>query len=63
MRVHSNPGDTVLDFFAGSGTIGEACAKLERNYILVDANSEAISVMKRRLSKYSAKLGVVRLSG
>mgnify|MGYP002525279484 CR=1 FL=1 len=24
IRVHSDPGDTVLDFFAGSGTTGEA---------------------------------------
>ena len=27
VRVHSNPGETVLDFFAGSGTTGEAAAK------------------------------------
>ena len=26
VRVHSNPGDTVLDFFAGSGTTGVAAA-------------------------------------
>ncbi len=56
IRVHSNPGDIVLDFFAGSGTVGEACAKLQRNYILVDVNSEAIGVMKRRLSKHNPKL-------
>ena len=27
VRVHSNPGEMVLDFFAGSGTTGEAAAK------------------------------------
>lgn len=42
----------MLDFFAGSGTIGEACAKLGRNFILVDNNSEAIEVMKQRLAKF-----------
>ena len=52
VRVHSNPGDTVLDFFAGSGTTGEAASRNSRNYILVDENAEAIALMKKRLSKF-----------
>ena len=28
VRVHSDPGDLVVDFFAGSGTTGEAAARL-----------------------------------
>ena len=52
IRVHSNPGDLVLDFFAGSGTTGEAAAKLERDFILVDNNPEAIQVMENRLRQY-----------
>ena len=50
VRVHSNPGDVVLDFFAGSGTTGEAAAKLGRDFILVDNNPEAIRVMEKRLA-------------
>jgi len=49
VRVHSDPGDLVVDFFAGSGTTGEAAARLGRGYLLVDANPEAIAVMARRL--------------
>jgi site-specific DNA-methyltransferase (adenine-specific) len=49
IRVHSNPGDTVLDFFAGSGTTGLAAAKNNRNYILIDQNPEAVTLMKKRL--------------
>jgi len=49
IRASSNPGDTVLDFFAGSGTTGAACAELDRNCILIDNNPEAIHVMKERL--------------
>ncbi len=45
----SNPGDTVLDFFAGSGTTGAAAAELGRKFILIDDNAEAIAVMKKRL--------------
>ncbi|RPJ37368.1 MAG: site-specific DNA-methyltransferase, partial [Chloroflexi bacterium] len=47
----SNPGDVVLDFFAGSGTVGEACLKLERQFILVDSNPAAIEVMRRRFAR------------
>jgi site-specific DNA-methyltransferase (adenine-specific) len=50
VRVHSNPGDLVLDFFAGSGTVGEAANSLSRHAVLVDNNPEAIAVMKRRFS-------------
>lgn len=50
VRVHSEPGDLVLDFFAGSGTTGEAAARLGRGYLLVDSNPEAARVMARRLA-------------
>ena len=49
VRVHSNPGDTVLDFFAGSGTTGEAAARNDRSYILIDQNPDACTLMKTRL--------------
>ena len=52
ISVHTNPEDTVLDFFAGSGTTGEAAAQLGRDFILVDANKDAIHVMDKRLSAY-----------
>jgi site-specific DNA-methyltransferase (adenine-specific) len=52
VRVHSNEGETVLDFFAGSGTTGEAAAKHKRSFILVDQSAAAIAVMKKRLAKY-----------
>ena len=50
IRVHSNPGDRVLDFFAGSGTTGEAAVRHARNAVLVDNNPAAIEVMRRRLA-------------
>lgn len=49
IRVHTQPGDWVLDFFAGSGTTGEACARLGRRFVLVDNNPEAVAVMCKRL--------------
>jgi site-specific DNA-methyltransferase (adenine-specific) len=54
VRVHSNPGDLVLDFFAGSGTTGAAAAKHGREFLLVDESEEAVRVMRKRLSGYLA---------
>ena len=48
IRTSYNPGDVVLDFFAGSGTVGESCQNLGRNFLLVDNNPQAIEVMKKR---------------
>jgi site-specific DNA-methyltransferase (adenine-specific) len=49
VRVHSNPGDLVLDFFAGSGTTGEAAARHGRTFCLIDESAEAVAVMEKRL--------------
>lgn len=48
VAASSNSGDVVLDFFAGSGTVGAVCLDLGRNFILVDNNPQAINVMKKR---------------
>jgi len=48
IKVHTNPGDLVLDFFAGSGTLGQSAHNFNRNFILIDQNKEAIEVMKKR---------------
>lgn len=52
VKVHSNPGDVCLDFFAGSGTLGEAAAKHGRQFILVDSSPKAIEVMEKRLARF-----------
>ena len=51
VRVHSDPGDLVLDFFAGSGTTGEAAARNGRRYLLIDESEEAVAVTRRRLDR------------
>ena len=55
VRVHSNPGDLVLDFFAGSGTTGDAAARNERSFVLVDESAAAVKVMKKRLERFLTK--------
>jgi len=56
VKVHSRPGDLLMDFFAGSGTLGEAAALHDREFILVDNNLEAIEIMRRRLARYGPEL-------
>jgi site-specific DNA-methyltransferase (adenine-specific) len=52
ITASSNPGDLVLDFFAGSGTTGDAAIQLDRRFLLVDNNPAAVEVMTKRFAKY-----------
>jgi site-specific DNA-methyltransferase (adenine-specific) len=52
VKVHSNPGDLCLDFFAGSGTLGEAAARHGREFLLIDIEPAAIKIMQERLSRF-----------
>lgn len=56
VKVHSPEGGHCLDFFAGSGTLGEAAARAGRSFTLVDANPDAIGVMEKRLAFASPRL-------
>lgn len=46
----TNPGDVVLDNFAGTGTTGLACKDLKRNFVLVERDPKAFEIMKARIS-------------
>lgn len=48
VQASSNPGDRVLDPFAGSGTTGIAAAELGRRFLLIDEHPDAIATMRRR---------------
>jgi len=52
IKASSLPGSTVLDFFAGSGTVGESCLELQRYFILIDNNQAALEVMAQRFRGY-----------
>lgn len=63
VKVHSRAGDVVLDFFAGSGTTGEAAALADRGFVLIDENPDAVAIMQRRLARYTPELVDLRVSG
>ena len=56
VKVHSSPGDTLLDFFAGSGTLGESAALHNRSSILIDNNIPGIKIIMDRLAFYGVEL-------
>lgn len=46
------PGGLVADFFAGSGTTGEAAYRLGRRFLMVDNHPEAIEIMAQRFAGF-----------
>ncbi len=53
IKASSLPGSIVMDFFAGSGTVGESCLLHRRNFILIDNNIGAMEVMAKRFSGFN----------
>jgi DNA modification methylase len=48
IRAGSRPGDVVLDPFAGSGTVGLAAERLQRDSILIELHPDRVAVQERR---------------
>lgn len=51
LLVHSNPGDRVLDPFAGSGTTARACKDLGRTCDLIEADERYAEDIVRRMEQ------------
>jgi DNA modification methylase len=47
----SEPGDWVLDPYAGSGTTLLACRQLERKAVGIDLNADALAIARKRLKE------------
>ncbi len=50
VQASTRPGDWCLDPFAGSGTLGAVARDLERRYVLIDSNPDAVAVARKRLA-------------
>jgi len=53
IKASSNEGDTVADYYLGSGTTAVVCRELNRNFIGCDINPNAIEITKSRLDALS----------
>ena len=52
IRTYTNPGDTVLDNCAGSGTTAIACINTGRKYICIEKGDKEFDIMENRVNKY-----------
>ena len=59
VRIYSNPGDIVLDPFNGSGTTGEACIRLNRNYIGIEKESKYCQLTRTRWASVKQRLSLL----
>ena len=50
IRLLSEPGDTILDCFVGSGTTAVAAARQDRRYIGIDIDQQAVVTARDRLA-------------
>ena len=46
----TDPGDTILDPFMGSGTTGVACVQTGRSFIGVDTNAHWVEIARERIN-------------
>lgn len=51
LEISSNEGDTVADFFLGSGTTAVAAVKTNRNFIGCDINPRSLQLTQSRINK------------
>ncbi len=59
----SQPGDTVLDPFFGSGTTGLVAATLDRYFVGIEIKPEYVRIASRRLAERLVNFNVVKTSG
>ncbi|MEO0190954.1 MAG: site-specific DNA-methyltransferase [candidate division WOR-3 bacterium] len=56
IQYWTNPGDIVLDPFAGSGTIGVASYMLDRKFILIEAEEKYAELSRQRIDKLAFQM-------
>jgi len=50
LKIHTNPGDVVLDPFMGSGTTGLACKNLAREFIGIELDEKYFNIASERIN-------------
>jgi len=51
VELISNPGDTILDPFMGSGTTGVACVQTGRNFIGIEIEPKYFEIAEKRIAE------------
>jgi len=56
IEKHSNPGDLILDTFAGSGTTGHGAFLTKRDFILIERDVNYYNIIKKRIEELKTNL-------
>ena len=56
VQIGTNEGDLVLDNCCGSGTLGIACIKNNRNYIMIEKEKPYYDIVVDRINKFNLEL-------
>ncbi len=62
IKIHTNPGETILDPFMGSGTTGVAALRHSRNFIGVELDNNYFDLCLKRLSEIKTDNTILRYS-
>lgn len=52
IKMYSDEFDNILDPFAGSGTLGRACLKTKRGYVMIDINEKGSKLFESSTLKF-----------
>lgn len=56
LEQYTQPGDTILDPFMGSGTTGVACVQAGRNFIGIEISEDYFEIARRRVEHAQAQM-------
>jgi site-specific DNA-methyltransferase (adenine-specific) len=51
LLIATDPGDNILDCFAGSGSIGVVASNLNRHWVMIENKKEYVQIAKDRIKK------------
>ena len=63
LRLHTKPGDLVLDPFAGAGTTGLSCARMGRRFLGFELDPVWVEYANRRLGVSASEAGTPLFGG
>lgn len=62
LENYTQPGDTILDPFMGSGTTGVACIKTGRNFIGIEKDAGYFKVAEKRLAEAAMQMPLLEIA-
>ena len=63
LKACSNPGDTVLDPFMGSGSLAEAALRTGRNAVGFEVRQDYVEIASRRLDAFFERRALEQVQG